>query len=292
MLIRGLKNAPIRNTPAPARRSAGFVIYTAGRKPSPSAPPPSSTKSRDYLVNGYRCHGAQPGAGHVPPRRHGRTVRQGHRLLQGQGRLHAPLRGPGRQHGRPRHRRRPDPPRRRNGLHAMVQGKTGGVTFTFMGDGAINQGTFNESLNLASLYKLPCIFVVENNGVAMGTQVERSSAEQGPGQARPRPTPCRTGTWTATMWTPSSANSPKPSIAPAPARAQLHRRQHLPLPRPLHVRCPMKYRTKEEARRARLRDPDRPLSFASSRKGILIDDRRPDRANHGPRGSRRRGNRR
>src|SRR5215472_14255001 len=56
--------------------------------------------------------------------------------------------------------------------------ETGGVTFTFLGDGAINQGSHNESLNLASLYKLPCIFVVENNGVAMGTQVERSSAER------------------------------------------------------------------------------------------------------------------
>jgi pyruvate dehydrogenase E1 component alpha subunit len=55
--------------------------------------------------------------------------------------------------------------------------KTGGVTFCFMGDGAINQGTFNEALNMASLYKVPCIYVVENNGVAMGTQVERSSAE-------------------------------------------------------------------------------------------------------------------
>jgi pyruvate dehydrogenase E1 component alpha subunit len=55
--------------------------------------------------------------------------------------------------------------------------KTGGVSFTFMGDGAINQGSHNESLNLAGLYKLPCIFVVENNGVAMGTQVERSSAD-------------------------------------------------------------------------------------------------------------------
>src|SRR5208282_4389684 len=56
--------------------------------------------------------------------------------------------------------------------------KTGGVTFCIMGDGAINQGTHNEALNLASLLKLPCIFVVENNGVAMGTQVERSSAEK------------------------------------------------------------------------------------------------------------------
>jgi pyruvate dehydrogenase E1 component alpha subunit len=55
--------------------------------------------------------------------------------------------------------------------------KTGGVTFCFMGDGAINQGTFNEALNMASLMKVPCIYVVENNGVAMGTQIERSSAE-------------------------------------------------------------------------------------------------------------------
>jgi pyruvate dehydrogenase E1 component alpha subunit len=54
--------------------------------------------------------------------------------------------------------------------------KTGGVTFIFLGDGAVNQGTHNEALNLAGLYTLPCIFVVENNGVAMGTQVERASA--------------------------------------------------------------------------------------------------------------------
>ena len=55
--------------------------------------------------------------------------------------------------------------------------KTGGVCFTLFGDGAINQGTFNEALNIASLWKLPAIFVVENNMVAMGTQVERASAE-------------------------------------------------------------------------------------------------------------------
>jgi pyruvate dehydrogenase E1 component alpha subunit len=56
--------------------------------------------------------------------------------------------------------------------------KTGGVCFTLFGDGAINQGTHNEALNLGSLYKLPCIYIVENNLMAMGTQVERHSAER------------------------------------------------------------------------------------------------------------------
>jgi pyruvate dehydrogenase E1 component alpha subunit len=56
--------------------------------------------------------------------------------------------------------------------------KTGGVCFTLFGDGAVNQGTFNESLNIASLWKLPAIYIVENNHMAMGTQVERSSAEK------------------------------------------------------------------------------------------------------------------
>ena len=56
--------------------------------------------------------------------------------------------------------------------------KNGGVTYCLFGDGAINQGTFNEALNMASLLKVPAIFMVENNGVAMGTQVERHSAER------------------------------------------------------------------------------------------------------------------
>ncbi|OJW67431.1 MAG: pyruvate dehydrogenase (acetyl-transferring) E1 component subunit alpha [Candidatus Amoebophilus sp. 36-38] len=52
---------------------------------------------------------------------------------------------------------------------------TDNLCMTFMGDGAVRQGAFHESLNLAMLYKLPIIFVIENNGYAMGTSVERSS---------------------------------------------------------------------------------------------------------------------
>ena len=46
----------------------------------------------------------------------------------------------------------------------------------FFGDGAINEGAFHEALNVASLWDLPCIFVVENNMYGMGTSVERASA--------------------------------------------------------------------------------------------------------------------
>lgn len=53
--------------------------------------------------------------------------------------------------------------------------KTDNLCITFMGDGAVRQGAVHEAFNLAMLYRLPIIFVIENNGYAMGTSVERSS---------------------------------------------------------------------------------------------------------------------
>ena len=49
------------------------------------------------------------------------------------------------------------------------------LCITYMGDGAVRQGAFHESLNLAMVYKLPVILVIENNGYAMGTSVARTS---------------------------------------------------------------------------------------------------------------------
>lgn len=53
--------------------------------------------------------------------------------------------------------------------------KSGKLCICYMGDGAVRQGAFHEALNLAMTWKLPTIFVIENNGYAMGTSVQRTS---------------------------------------------------------------------------------------------------------------------
>lgn len=77
------------------------------------------------------------------------------------------------------------------GGHGIVAGQTplglglayslkykelGGCSLCYLGDGAVNQGVFHESLNLAALWDLPVIYIIENNQYSMGTSLERSSS--------------------------------------------------------------------------------------------------------------------
>jgi pyruvate dehydrogenase E1 component alpha subunit len=84
-----------------------------------------------------------------------------------------------------------DPSRRYWGGHGIVGGQVplgAGLAFalkykgikggalTFLGDGAVNQGAVHEAYNLAALWNLPAVFIIENNGYSMGTSQARSSA--------------------------------------------------------------------------------------------------------------------
>lgn len=210
-------------------------------------------KARDYLVTGYRCHGASLAMGMAPRAAMAEMFGKATGCSKGKG---------GSMHLF-------DAAAHNMGGHGIVGGqlplgtgmafsqwykKSGGVTFTFMGDGAINQGAFSESLNLAGLYKLPCIFVVENNGVAMGTQVERSSAEHDLSR--------RGDCYNMPHWN-IDANDVDVVIkefGKAVDRARAGEGPSFIVANTYRFRGhsmsdAMKYRTKEELERARLRDP-------------------------------------
>src|SRR4026209_2768383 len=64
---------------------------------------------------------------------------------------------------------------------AQIQGK-GQVVLSFFGDGASKQGAFHETLNIASLWKLPVVFVMENNNYQAYTRVEQEDANAAAGE--------------------------------------------------------------------------------------------------------------
>src|SRR5437868_3654737 len=177
LLIRRLEERTYTEYTKPGQKIGGFCHLYSGQEAIAVGTAALFDKTRDYLINGYRCHGHSLALGMEPHVAMAELFGKRTGCSKGKGgSMHLFQREVGNLGG-----------------HGIVGGqlplglgtafaqwykKTGGVTFCFMGDGALNQGTFNEALNMAGLYKVPAIYVVENNGVAMGTQVDRSSAEK------------------------------------------------------------------------------------------------------------------
>ena len=211
-------------------------------------------KGTDYLVNGYRDHGHSLALGMTP------------RLAMAE--MFGRITGCSKGKGGSMHLF--DASVGNMGGHGIVGGqiplgagfafackykKTGGVSFTLFGDGAVNQGTHNETLNMASLLRLPCIFMVENNRMAMGTQVERHSAE--------RDLAKRASGYGNMPFRNVDGNDVDAVIAELLTATERARRGDGPSYLVMNtyrfrghsMSDPLKYRTKEEADRARQRDP-------------------------------------
>src|SRR5688572_6863789 len=176
MLIRRFEERTVQEYQKPGQKIGGFCHVYSGQEAIAVGIAAIYQKDKDKLINGYRCHGHSLALGMSPRACFAELFGKSTGCSKGKG---------GSMHFF-------DASVGNCGGHGIVGGhlplglglafaqqykQTGGVTFCLFGDGAINQGTHNESLNMASLMKAPVVFIVENNGVAMGTQVERSSAE-------------------------------------------------------------------------------------------------------------------
>src|SRR5258705_3739754 len=177
MLIRRFEERTVQEYTKPGQKIGGFCHVYSGQEAIAVGIAAVCDKARDELVNGYRCHGHSLALGMSPRAAIAELYGKETGCSKGKGgSMHLFDASVG-----------------NHGGHGIVGGhiplglgmafaqsykKSGGVTYCLFGDGAINQGTFNEALNMASLLKVPAIFIVENNGVAMGTQVERHSAEK------------------------------------------------------------------------------------------------------------------
>ena len=148
----------------------------------------------------------------------------------------------------------------------------GKVTICYFGDGAMDQGALHEAFNMASLWKLPVIYVVENNGMSMGTQLARHSClidltVRG-GTAFGMPGIAVDGNDIESMAkvTLEAANRARSGQGPTFIEAKTYRfRGH-------SMSDPMKYRSKEEADSAKERDPIALYELLLRDRGWLTDE--------------------
>ena len=209
----------------------------------------------DYVVATYREHAHSWREGRRA-RRDGRALRQGDRLRRGRG---GSMHLFDAEHALPRrlrHRRRPRADRGRRRVRVASTAASGDVTLCFFGDGAANMGAFHEGLALAALWKLPVVFICENNQYSMGTPLYRTLAVEdvvvrarGYGMSarslrrRRRPRGARGAS-------PRRSSARARDEPPSSSRSKTYRfRGH-------SMSDPAKYRTKDEVEKWKKRDPD------------------------------------
>ena len=136
----------------------------------------AAKRDGDQVITGYREHGHMLAAGMTANSVMSELTGRAAGASKGQGRLDAHVLDRERLLRRSRHRRRPGQPRHRSRARQQVR-DDGKVAFVYFGDGAANQGQVYESFNMAELWRLPVVYIIENNQYAMGTSVVRSSSE-------------------------------------------------------------------------------------------------------------------
>lgn len=160
-----------------AGRIGGFLHLYIGQE-SVAVGTISLCGENDHNITAYRCHG--------------HALASGMNMNECMAELFGKATGSAKGKGGSMHLFAPD----KNfwGGHGIVAGQTPlglglayglkykglqGVALCYMGDGAVNQGAYHESLNLAALFELPAVYIIENNGYSMGTSQKRSSAYRG-----------------------------------------------------------------------------------------------------------------
>jgi pyruvate dehydrogenase E1 component alpha subunit len=174
-LIRRFEERTYQEYTKPGQRIGGFCHLYSGQEAVAVGIASIYQKGKDYLINAYRDHGHSLALGMDPKVAMAEMFGRATGCSKGK--------------GGSMHFFAPD----KNfwGGHGIVGGQTPlglgiayylkyknlkGACLCYLGDGAVNQGPFHESLNLASLWNIPVVYIIENNGYSMGTSLSRSSA--------------------------------------------------------------------------------------------------------------------
>jgi pyruvate dehydrogenase E1 component alpha subunit len=270
MLIRRFEERTFVIYQQPGQKIGGFCHLYSGQEAIAVGIASIFRKGVDYLINGYRCHGHSLALGMDPRAAMAELLGKSTGCSKGKG---------GSMHFF-------DAEVGNMGGHGIVGGhiplalglafaqkykKSDGVTFCLFGDGAVNQGTHNETLNMASLLKVPAIFIIENNGVAMGTHVARHSAEKdlaqrGCGYNIPHKNIDANDIDVVIKEMTEAVDRARRGEGPTYLSANTYRfRGH-------SMSDAEAYRTKEEKEKARQRDPITLYSGRLKQKGLISDE--------------------